>query len=153
MDLDFSGSETPLSILRVASLTNHEFVYLGNIIRKIYNEETIIRISIFVNAMWRLQVGDEIVATESYIRGSSFSHCILWKWFGRKYENNAAEIRSAFASKILELTVVGDMLNEKVYVAKIDWLKFHLRRSFFGVNRPLCIWNTIYEQDAMHSFV
>ena len=45
------------------------------------------------------------------------------------------------------------MLNEKVYVAKVNWQKSHPRRNFFGMNRPLCIWSTIYEQDDMYSFV
>ena len=45
------------------------------------------------------------------------------------------------------------MLNEKVYVAKVNWLKPHPKRSFFCVNSPLCIWDTIYEQDDTHSFV
>ena len=119
LDLDFSGCETPLSVLRVASLTNQEFDNLEINIRKIYKEKTIIRISRFVKSMWRLKVGNEIITTESYGRGSSFSHCVLAKWFGRKYDNNAAEIRPAFVSKILESTMVGDTLNEKVYVVKV----------------------------------
>ena len=45
------------------------------------------------------------------------------------------------------------MLNEKLYVAKVNWLKSHPRRNFFGVNSPLCTWDTICEQDDMHSFV
>ena len=45
------------------------------------------------------------------------------------------------------------MLNEKVYVTKVNWLKSHPRRNLFGMNRPLCIWSTICEQDDMHSFV
>ena len=76
------------------------------------------RISRFVKSMWRWQVGNGIVTTESYGRGSSFSHCILAKWFGREYEHNEAESRPAFVSKILELRIVGDILNEKVYVVK-----------------------------------
>ena len=123
------------------------------IIRKIYKEKTIIRISRFVKSMWHLQVGNEIVTTESYRRGSSFSNSILAKWFGKEYENYAAEIWPSFASKILKLTIASNMLNEKVYVTKVNWLKSHPRRNLFGMNRPLCIWSTICEQDDMHSFV
>ena len=150
LDLDFNGCERPLSILRVASLTNQEFDHLEIIIRKIYKEKIIIRILRFVKAMWRLQVSNKIVTAESYRRCSSFSHCVLARWFGREYENNAAEIRPAFVSKILALTIVSNMLNEKVYVAKV---KPYPKRSFFGVNSPLCIRNTIYEQDDTYSFV
>ena len=134
LDLDFSGCETPLSILRVASLTNQEFDHLEVNVRTIYKEKTIIRISGFVKSMWRLQVGNEIVTTESYRCGSSFSNCILGKWFGREYENNAAESRPAFVSKILELAIVGDILNEKVYVAKVNWLNFE-----YNMNRMICV--------------
>lgn len=35
LDLDFSGCETPLSVLRVVSLTNQEFDHLEIIIKKI----------------------------------------------------------------------------------------------------------------------
>ena len=85
LDLDFSGCETTLWVLRVASLTNQEFDHLETIIRKIYKEKTTIRISRFVKSKWCLQVGNEIITTESYRRGSLFSHSILAKWFGREY--------------------------------------------------------------------
>ena len=71
LDLDFSGCETSLSVLRVTPLTNQEFDHLEIIIRKIYKEETIMRILRFVKSMWRLQVGNESIISVASLKSDS----------------------------------------------------------------------------------
>jgi hypothetical protein len=136
------------------SLPSCSFEDLLNLFSILYKDKTM-RISKFVTQIKRVMLGNEVICSKHYIRSNGHgTYIILAKYPGITLNlNSFIKNRPAVINAIYEIKIVFTDFTVNHIVIDVSWFKEHDMKNFFGVNSPMKIWCTEFEDTSVLKLV
>ena len=130
--------------------------HIKDLFNKLYGDDAVRRVSLFVKKATRLQIANEIVTTCTY--ASKSTNCYI---FGRNLRENfdvlSTVMRLAIVENIYQVqAILLENSKEKSvshWIWECKWLQYHHFKDLYGFNSPTKIWNTETERYSITSFL